>query len=57
MRVTFMFIKAFLMYFFICLENRHGQRSLVGYSPYGCKESDTTEQLSTAQHTQLDGYY
>ena len=23
----------------------HGQRSLVGYSPCGCKESDTTEQL------------
>ena len=21
-----------------------GQRSLVGYSPWGCKESDTTEQ-------------
>ena len=24
-----------------------GQRSLVGYSPWGCKESDTTEWLST----------
>ena len=23
----------------------HGQRNLVGYSPWGCKESDTTEQL------------
>ena len=23
----------------------HGQKSLVGYSPRGCKESDTTEQL------------
>ena len=23
----------------------HGQRSLVGYSPWGCKESDTNEQL------------
>ena len=32
------------------LENPHGQRSLVGYSPWGCKESDTTERLSTAQH-------
>ena len=30
-----------------CLENPHGQRSLVGYSP--CKESDTTEWLITAQ--------
>ena len=28
----------------------HGQRSLVGYSPWGRKESDKTEQLST--HTQ-----
>ena len=28
-----------------CLENPHGQRSLVGYSPRGCKESDRTEQL------------
>ena len=26
-----------------CLENPHGQRSLVGYSPWGHKESDTTE--------------
>ena len=30
-----------------CLENPHGQRSLAGHSPWGCKESDTTEQLST----------
>ena len=28
-----------------CLENPHGQRSLAGYSPWGLKESDTTEQL------------
>ena len=33
-----------------CLENPHGQRSLVGYSPWGHKKSDTTEQLST-QHS------
>ena len=26
-----------------CMENSHGQRSLMGYSPWGCKESDTTE--------------
>ena len=25
----------------------HGQRSLVGYSPWGCKELDMTEQLHT----------
>ena len=30
-----------------CLENPHGQRSLEGYSSWGHKESDTTEQLST----------
>ena len=30
-----------------CLENPHGQRSLVGYSPRSHKESDKTEQLST----------
>ena len=28
-----------------------GQGSLVGYSPWGHKESDTAEQLSTAQHS------
>ena len=27
-------------------EEFHGQRSLVGYSSWGCKESDMTEQLS-----------
>ena len=34
-----------------CLENPHGQRCLVGYSPWGCKES--AERLSTAQHSML----
>ena len=29
----------------------HGESSLVGYSPCDCKESDITEQLSTAQYT------
>ena len=24
----------------------HGPRSLVGYSPWGCKESETTERLN-----------
>ena len=32
------------------LENRHGQRSLAGYCPWGRKELDTTEWLSTTQH-------
>ena len=31
------------------LENPHGERSLEGYSPWDCKESDVTEQQST-QH-------
>ena len=26
-----------------CLENPHGQRSLVGYGPKGCKELNMTE--------------
>ena len=30
-----------------CLGNPHGQRSLAGCSPWGRKESDMTEQLST----------
>ena len=29
----------------------HGQRSLVGYSPWGRKESDTTEQLILSLQT------
>ena len=32
-----------LQYF--CLENPHGQRSLEGYSPQGCTESDMTSNL------------
>ena len=31
------------------LGNPHAQRSLAGYSPWGCKKLDTTEQLSTAK--------
>ena len=30
-----------------CLANPHGQRSLAGYSPWGCKELDMTKQQST----------
>ena len=36
-----------------CLENSHEQRNLEDYSPWGCKESDSTEQLST--QSQWDG--
>jgi len=32
----------------------HGQKSLAGYSPWGCKESDTTEQL---KYTELQQSY
>ena len=32
----------------------HGQRSLMGYSPWGCKELDTTEQRSTHTHVAVD---
>ena len=35
-----------------CLENPHGQRNLAGDSPWGLKESDTTEQLSTLQRVE-----
>ena len=31
-------------------EKSHGQRSLIGYSSWGHKELDMTEQLSIAQH-------
>ena len=36
-----------------CLENPHRQRSLVGYSPWSCKESDMTEWLSTVSTDQF----
>ena len=32
-----------------CLENPYGQRSLVGYSPCGGKESNTAKRPSTAR--------
>ena len=32
----------------------HGQRSLVGYSPWGRKESDMTGQLHFDFHTQME---
>ena len=31
----------------------HGQRSLAGYSPWGCKELDMTEQLTLSLHFRL----
>ena len=40
-----------------CLENPHGQRSLAGYSLWGCKELDMTGQLSTAQQSILGSIF
>ena len=34
-------------------EKFHGQRSLVGYSPWGCKELDMTERLRTVSRSIL----
>ena len=34
-----------------CLENPHGERSLVGYSPWGRKDSDPTEVTERATHS------
>ena len=31
----------------------HGQRNLVGYSPWVCKESDTTQQLNHHKHQRV----
>ena len=36
------------------LENPHGQRSLAGYSPWGCKDSDATERPSPASMAAVD---
>ena len=36
------------------LENPHGQRILVGYSPLDHKELDTTEQPSTQKHITVE---
>ena len=35
----------------------HGRRSLVGYSPRGCKESDMTERLNFHLHITITGIY
>ena len=38
-----------------CVENPHGQRGLVGYSPWGPKESDMTEQLTLSGKNSICG--
>ena len=37
----------------VFLPEFHGQRSLVGYSPWGHKESDMTEWLSSHAHVKI----
>ena len=37
---------------YLCLENPHGQRSLLDYSPWGRKESDETEHNIVNIHTE-----
>ena len=39
-----------------CLENPHGQRNLVGYSSWGCKESDMTDHRISKCRCELDSY-
>jgi len=39
------------------LENLHGQKSLAGYSPWGHKESDMTQRLSTYKERKIKGGY
>jgi len=34
----------------------HGQKSLTGYSPWGCKESDRTEQLTLSSLSKGKGF-
>ena len=40
-----------------CLENPHGQRCMVGYSPCGCKELNMSKRLkhSTSEGRRVDG--
>ena len=38
---------------YLCLATPHGQRSLAGYNPWGPKETDVTERLSTEQHRKI----
>ena len=41
-----------------CLENPHGQRSLVSYNPWGYEESHKSERLSTGQHSLcINGFF
>ena len=39
------------------LENPHGQRSLAGYSPWGCEELDPTERLNWTEYSIVYVYH
>ena len=41
---------------YYCLDNSHGQRNVVGFSPWGHKELDTTE-VTWHTHTQLSSNF
>ena len=41
----------------ILARESHGQRSLVGYSPWGCKELDMNENLTTCIEKYLNSLY
>jgi len=42
---------------YCCLEKFHGLRSLLGYSPWGCKESDTNKQLHVRTYIRYKNQY
>ena len=41
----------------ILARESHGQRSLVGYSPWGCKELDVNKHLTTCIEKYLNSLY
>ena len=47
--VTMYYAMYYAIYLVLCHENPHGQRCLVGYSPWGCKESDMTTKCCRRQ--------
>ena len=39
-----------------CLGKPHGEKSLAGHSPWGCKESDMTECMCVCMHTHTQNH-
>ena len=46
LQYSFFFVFCFFFTPVFSRREFHGQRSVAGYCPWGCKESDTTEQIS-----------